>query len=80
LQNLSFGRTTAKGKIVYVHVFNWPSESQLEVPGFQGRVAQVTVMGDKRKLRFQQGSDKLVVLVPPTAPDANDTVLQVVTR
>lgn len=80
LQNLSFGRTTAKGKIVYVHVFNWPSESQLEVPGFQGRVAQVTVLGDKRKLKFQQGTDKLTVLVPPTAPDANDTVLQVVTR
>jgi alpha-L-fucosidase len=80
LQNLSFGRTTAKGRVVYVHVFNWPAESQLEVPGFPGRVAQVTVMGDKRKLRFQQGSDKLVVLVPPTAPDANDTVLQVVTR
>ena len=80
LQNLSFGRTTAKGRVVYVHVFNWPAESQLEVPGFPGRVAQVTVMGDKRKLKFQQGSDKLVVLVPPTAPDANDTVLQVVTR
>jgi alpha-L-fucosidase len=80
LQNLAFGKTTAKGRMVYVHVFEWPPEEKLEVPGFQGRVAQITVLGDKRKLRFQQGDDKLTIQVPATAPDPNDTVLQVVTR
>jgi alpha-L-fucosidase len=80
LQNLAFGKTTAKGKIVYVHVFEWPPESRLEVPGFQGRIAQITVLGTKRKLKYQQGSDKLIIQVPPTAPDANDSVLQIVTR
>ena len=55
LQNLAFGKTTAKGKIVYLHVFDWPPESQLEVPGFQGRVAQITVLGDKRKLTMAAG-------------------------
>ncbi len=80
LQNLAFGKTTAKGKIVYIHVFEWPSENQLEVPGFQGRVAQITVLGDKKKLKFQQENDKLIIQVPPTAPDPNDSVLQIVTR
>jgi alpha-L-fucosidase len=80
LQNLAFGKTTAKGRFVYLHVFDWPSESRLEVPGLQGRIAQITVLGDKRKLKFQQEEDKLIIQVPPTAPDQNDTVLQIVTR
>ena len=80
LQNLTFGKTTAKGRFVYLHVFDWPTESQLDVPGFQGRIAQITVLGDKRKLRWRQDDDKLTIQVPPTAPDQNDSVLQIVTR
>ena len=80
LQNLPFGKTTAKGRFVYLHVFDWPVTGQLEVPGFQGRAAQINVVGDKRKLRFLQQEDKLVIQVPPTPPDASDSVLQVATR
>ncbi len=80
LQNLKFGKTTAKGRLIYLHVFDWPSEGQLEVPGFQGRIAQITVLGDKRKLRWRQDDEKLTIQVPPTAPDENDSVLQIVTR
>jgi alpha-L-fucosidase len=80
LQNLPFGKTTAKGQLVYLHVFDWPSNSQLEVPGLQGRVAQITVLGDKRKLRFRQNDDKLIIYVPASAPDSSDSVLQIVTR
>jgi alpha-L-fucosidase len=80
LQNLAFGKTTAKDNIVYVHVFDWPAEGVLAVPGFQGRVAQVTVLGDKRKLKWRQNEEKLEIQVPPTAPDPVDSVLQVVTR
>lgn len=80
LQNLAFGKTTAKEKLVFIHVFNWPADSLLEVPGFQGRVSQITVLGDKKKLRWRQEDDKLTIQVPSTAPDPNDSVLQVVTR
>jgi len=66
--------------MVYVHVFEWPSEDRLEVPGFQGRVAQITVLGDKRKLRWRQEEDKLTIQVPATAPDPNDSVLQIAIR
>jgi alpha-L-fucosidase len=80
LQNLKFGKTTAKDKLVFLHVFDWPAESQLEVPGLQGRVTQISVLGAKRKLRYQQNGDKLIIELPPTAPDENDSVLQIVTR
>jgi len=80
LQNLAFGKTTAKGKFVYLHVFNWPQENQLEVAGLQEPVAQITLLGDKRKLKYQQRGDKLIIQVPPTAPDPNDSVLQITLR
>jgi alpha-L-fucosidase len=80
LQNLPYGRTTAKDRVVYVHVFDWPSDTLLEVPGFQGRIVQITELGDKRKLRWRQNDEKLEIRVPPTAPDENDSVLQIVTR
>jgi alpha-L-fucosidase len=80
LQNLAYGKSTAKGKFVYVHVFEWPSDASLEVPEFQGRVAQITLLGDKRKLRWRQEENKLTIQVPATAPDPNDSVLQIVTR
>jgi alpha-L-fucosidase len=80
LQNLPFGKTTAKDKIVFLHVFDWPAESQLEVPGLQGRITQISVLGTKRKLKYQQNGDKLTIQVPTTAPDDNDSVLQIVTR
>jgi alpha-L-fucosidase len=65
---------------VYLHVFDWPADGVLAVPGFQGRITQITVLGDKRKLRWRQDDDKLEIQVPPTAPDENDSVLQIMTR
>jgi hypothetical protein len=52
----------------------------LEVPEFQGRAAQITVLGDKKKMKYPQENDKLIIQVPPTAPDENDSVLQITTR
>jgi alpha-L-fucosidase len=80
LQNLSFGKTTAKGKTIYVHVLNWPSDGTLTVPGLKERVGQITVLGDKKKLHWRQDGEKLEILIPPAAPDENDSVLQIVTK
>jgi alpha-L-fucosidase len=80
LQGLPFGKSTAKGHTVYLHVFDWPSNGQLEVPGFPGRVVMASVVGDKHKLRFRQEGTELTVFVPPSAPDASDSVVQVVTK
>ena len=80
LQNLTFGKTTAKGKSIYVHVFNWPADGTLTVPGLKERVGQITVLGDKKKLHWRQADEKLEIQVPPTAPDENDSVLQIVMK
>jgi alpha-L-fucosidase len=79
-QSLPFGRTTAKGKTIYLHVFDWPSKPQLELPGLAGRVSRITVLATGRKVHFKQKKDRLLIAVPATAPDPNDSVLQIATR
>jgi alpha-L-fucosidase len=76
-QNLPFGKTTAKGKTIYLHVFDWPSKPELEVPGLKRRVSQITVLGTGQKAQFKQEKSRLTIAVPFTAPDPNDSVLQI---
>jgi len=79
-QNLPFGKTTAKGKTIYLHVFDWPSKPELEVPGVERRVSRITVLATGRKAKFKQKGDRLLIAVQPTAPDPNDSVLKIDTR
>jgi alpha-L-fucosidase len=76
-QNLPFGKTTAKGKTIYLHVFDWPSKPELVVPGPKGRVSRITVLATGQKAQFRQEEGRLIIAVPSTAPDPNDSVLQI---
>jgi alpha-L-fucosidase len=76
-QNLPFGKTTAKGKTIYLHVFDWPSKPELEAPGLKVRVSQITVLATGRKAKFKQEKGRLIIAVPSTAPDPNDSVLEI---
>ena len=80
LQNLPFGRTTAKGSTVYLHVFEWPSSERLEVPGLSGHVSEVRLLATSEKLEFRQGRSELTVFLPHSAPDANDSVIAIEAR
>jgi alpha-L-fucosidase len=79
-QNLSFGKTTAKGQIVYLHVFTWPSKPQLDLPGLGAGVRQITVLETGQKVKFQQAKGRLTIAVPPRAPDPDDSVFEIDTR
>lgn len=79
LQDLKFGRTTAKGKTVYVHVFDWPS-GKLEVPGLRAKAAKVTLLAGRQALKFTQQGNVLSIDVPSQAPDANASVIAIETR
>ena len=80
LQNLPFGKTTAKGKTVYLHVFNWPAKPQLVVPGLTAQVSKITVLATGQKAQFQQEMGRLTIAIPSRVPDPNDSVLQIDTR
>jgi len=74
LQNLPWGKTTAKGNIIYLHVFDWP-QGQLAVNGLHGRVTRAALLATGHALRFKQRGDSLGIAIPHPAPDPVDSVV-----
>jgi alpha-L-fucosidase len=72
-----FGRATQKGSTLYLHVFGWPGDGQLRVPGLKNLIHSATVLGDEKKTTLgwrREGSD-VVLSVPQTARDERATVV-----
>lgn len=74
LQNLPFGKSTAKGNVVYLHVFEWP-RGPLELSGLTSKVTQATLLAGNKALPFRQAGDRLTIEVPPQAPDPHASVI-----
>jgi alpha-L-fucosidase len=75
-QRLAWGRCTTKlrdaGAKLYLHVFDWPADGQLCVPGLKTEVRKAYLLADpgKADLRVTPEAGSLVVTVPASAPDA----------
>jgi alpha-L-fucosidase len=75
-QQLPWGRCTRKvtwrGTTLYLHVFDWPKDGKLVVPGLKNRVKSVWLLADPqhRPLGAESNADGLTITVPATAPDA----------
>lgn len=78
-----WGRCTAGGNRLFLHIFDWPLEDALVVPGIRGRVSRAYLLADKRKRRLKLtrvGRDGLRIALPAAALpaaalDAMDTVV-----
>jgi alpha-L-fucosidase len=79
LQDLSWGRTTAKGKTVYLHVFDWPN-ARTKLPGLKGNVAKVTLLAGKKPVAYSQSGTELTLDLAGPAPDPNASVLAIEMR
>ncbi len=78
-QTLSFGRTTTKGKTIYLHIFQWPGGS-LNIPAPGIEVSRVTLLAGRRPLEFGQTGSSLAIKLPPDAPDPVVSVLSIETK
>ena len=76
--SLTWGRCTKKenGKetTLYLHVFNWPSDGKLVVPGLQNRVVAAYLLkanwaGMHKKLGALRDDNGVTITVPKNAPD-----------
>ncbi len=74
LQNLSFGKTTAKGDTVYLHVFDWPPDG-LEITGLAGKVREAILLAGRQRLSFRQVGDRVRIETPREAPDPHAGVI-----
>jgi len=75
-----WGRCTAKGDKLYLHVFDWPSNGKLEVSLAQADIAKAYLLADKKKsaLSVAAHGDTLTVSLPGEAPDAVASVIVLV--
>ena len=76
---LDWGRCTKKegdGETdLYLHVFDWPKNGELLVPGLKNAVTQTYLLGDKKPLKVRQDNSGVTISLPTQAPDEIDTVV-----
>jgi alpha-L-fucosidase len=77
LQNLPYGKTTAKENKIFLHVFDWPTKGTLEVEGLKAHVTKVETLSGMNKLTFNQTGTGLRIELPAKAPDPYVSVLQI---
>jgi alpha-L-fucosidase len=74
----SFGVTTMKKNLIYLHVFNWPADGKLLVGGIKSKINKAYFLTDKTQRalprEFLNATD-IAVAVPRTAPDTSNTVI-----
>ncbi len=80
-KKLEWGRCTQKaiggGTRLYLHVFNWPADGKLIVPGIYNKAKQAYLLADSKKaaLKVSRKEDSLVLEVPAQAPDPLNSVV-----
>jgi len=73
---LPWGTCTVKLGVLYLHVFDWPQDGKLLVPGLKNKVNKTCFLIDKQKpLKTSRVGDNIIVEVGDNAPDKNDTVV-----
>ena len=72
-----FGRATQKDRHLYLHVFDWPRDGQLRVPGLKNLVHRAYVLGDAKKtaLSWRRDGPDVLVQLPRQAPDEAASVV-----
>ena len=77
---LSWGRCTTKksegGTTLYLHVFDWPKDGKLLLPGLENKVKSAQMLVGGAKLKFEKTENGVVLDLPAEAPDANASVIK----
>ena len=83
--NLPWGRCTRKttetGTTLYFHVFNWPADGWLRIPGLLNTPSKAYLLADRNKpLDIRRFEDQLLIRLPGECPDENAAVAAVEIR
>ena len=70
---LPWGRCTVKPDgdhtLLYLHVFDWPKDGKLIVPGLAGKIESARLLDGGAKLEIASNADSVTVSLPASAPD-----------
>ncbi len=74
---LSFGRATRKNQIIYLHVFDWPTNKLLTIP-FSNKITKAYLLADKtNSLKISNSATSSTITVPAFSPDKASSVIVV---
>jgi alpha-L-fucosidase len=82
-RQLPWGRCTTKlnGKTttLYLHVFDWPHDGELLLPGLKNKVKSATLLASSKKLSASQGEEGVTIGLPASAsnPISSTVVLEI---
>jgi alpha-L-fucosidase len=75
---LTWGRATRKGNILYLHVFDWPADGILKVPSMGGaKPASASLLGGAAELKIEKAADGFTIKLPTTPANAIASVIKV---
>ncbi len=80
-QKLDWGRCTQKqitgGTRLFLHIFDWPEDAELKVPGIFNEPKSAYLLADKNHsaLNFSRHEDALWISLPDKTPDTINTVV-----
>ncbi|EMI44052.1 glycosyl hydrolase [Rhodopirellula sp. SWK7] len=63
--------------LLYLHVFDWPSDGKLMVPGLKNEVQAAHLLANGQVLETEATEDGVLVSLPKTAPDSIASVIAV---
>jgi alpha-L-fucosidase len=84
-RRLPWGRCTKKvgsgGSTLYLHVFDWPADGQLEVPGLRNAVVTTRLLGSSDRIRATADRNGNTILsLPANAPNPVASVIRLEVR
>ncbi len=69
-ENLEWGRSTTKGNTLYLHVFDWPEEGKLLVPGLVSQAQRIYPLAEPQaELNCDYQAGRAVISLPAKAFD-----------
>ena len=79
-KSLPWGRCTVKSAggntSLFLHVFDWPKNGSLTVPGIGNEVISARLLAGSKILSTKRSDNNLVIKVPSTAPDKIVSVIE----
>jgi alpha-L-fucosidase len=75
-EKLEWGRSTTKGKKFFLHVFDWPKDGKLSLPGLISRAKTAYLLADPQAtLDVSYQEDSAFISLPEKAPDPVASVI-----
>ena len=74
---LRWGRCTSKPGVLYLHLFDWPSDGRLAVPGLKSPIRSAQLLAGGGGLRYESRGDGALIHLPSSAPDTAVSVVRV---